>query len=77
MVARHPAAETMIDALAVVGMKARRLLAVERAAGPVIAPARLALALVPARHARPPPAKIGRRWRISSRKASEKRMELE
>ena len=47
MVAGLAAAETVIDALAVVGVETRRLFAVERAAGPEIAPARLALALVP------------------------------
>src|SRR5205085_10258627 len=47
VVAGHAAAKAVIDALAIVGMKARRLLAVERAARPIVAPARLALSLVP------------------------------
>jgi phosphate:Na+ symporter len=47
VIARHPAAEAMVDALAVIGMEARRLLAMERAAGPEIAALRLALARSP------------------------------
>src|SRR5690606_24841440 len=47
MVAGHPTAEAVIDALAVVGVKTRALFAVERAARPHIPPARLAFPLVP------------------------------
>ena len=47
MVPGHPAAEAVVDALPVVGMEARRLLPVERAAGPEIPTIGLALALVP------------------------------
>ena len=47
VVARDAAAETVVAALAVLGVEGRRLLAVERAAGPVIAAARIGFPLVP------------------------------
>ena len=50
MVARHAAAEAVIAALAILAVEARRLLAVEGAAGPPVATSSVRLALVP-RHA--------------------------
>src|SRR5690606_26992886 len=47
VVACHPAAEAVVDALPVVRVEAWRLLAVERAARPEISPPRLRLPLVP------------------------------
>ena len=47
MVAGHAAAEAVVAAFAVLGVEGWRLLAVERAAGPEIAAARIGFALVP------------------------------
>jgi hypothetical protein len=47
VIARHAAAEAVIDAAAVVGVKAWTFFAMERAAGPHVALAGLAFALVP------------------------------
>ena len=47
MVARHAAAEAMIAALLVLAVEARALLAVERAAGPIVAARRVGLLPVP------------------------------
>ena len=47
MVAGDAAAEAVVAALAVLGVEGRRLLAVERAAGPEIAAAGIGFALVP------------------------------
>jgi hypothetical protein len=47
MITRHAAAEAVIAALLVLAVEARRLFAVERAAGPVIAARGVGLALVP------------------------------
>src|SRR5690606_16919723 len=47
MVARRPTAEAMIDAAAIIGVKARAFFGMERAAGPHVALAGLRFALVP------------------------------
>src|SRR5690606_838282 len=52
MIAGHTAAKTMVAALAVLAMEARALLAMERAAGPVIAPRDIRLLAIPG-HATP------------------------
>ena len=50
MVARHAAAEAVVAALAVLAVEARALLAVERAAGPIVAARHIGLLAIP-RHA--------------------------
>ncbi|VVT11185.1 conserved hypothetical protein [Rhizobium sp. EC-SD404] len=47
MIAGHPAAKAVIAALAILAVEARRLLAVEGAAGPPVATTGVRLALVP------------------------------
>ncbi len=47
MIARNAAAETMVATLTVLAVKARALLAMERAAGPEIPTRHIGLALVP------------------------------
>ncbi len=73
MIAGDPATEAVISSLAILAMKARALLAVERAAGPIVLTRHIVFLRSQVTR-RPTTAEIGTRSRISSRKSLEKRI---